>query len=33
VEPFLDVSGFDVSRFEPDVGGPGHSLLAEVHII
>src|SRR4051812_48066719 len=33
VEPFLDVSAFDVSRFEPDVSGHGHSLLAEVHII
>jgi len=31
VEPFLDVSAFDVSRFEPDP--VGHSLLAEVHII
>ena len=33
VEPFLDVSVFDVSRFEPDVSEHGHSLLAEVHII
>ena len=31
VEPFLDVTPFDVSRFDPDP--VGHSLLAEVHII
>lgn len=31
VEPFLDVTPFDVSRFDPDP--EGHNLLAEVHII
>lgn len=31
VEPFLDVTPFDVSRFDPDPVGQG--LLAEVHII
>jgi sarcosine oxidase subunit beta len=31
VEPFLDVTPFDVSRFDPDP--EGHDLLAEVHII
>ncbi|MGI3784879.1 MAG: NAD(P)/FAD-dependent oxidoreductase [Janthinobacterium lividum] len=31
VEPFLDVTPFDVSRFDPDP--VGRSLLAEVHII
>ena len=31
VEPFLDVTPFDVSRFDPDP--VGHALLAEVHII
>ena len=31
VEPFLDVTPFDVSRFDPDP--VGHNLLAEVHII
>ncbi len=30
-EPFLDVTPFDVSRFDPDP--VGHTLLAEVHII
>lgn len=30
-EPFLDVTSFDVSRFDPDP--VGHALLAEVHII
>ena len=33
VEPFLDVTPFDVSRFDPDFSGHGRSLLAEVHII
>ena len=33
VEPFLDVTPFDVSRFDPDPSERGHSLLAEVHII
>ena len=31
VEPFLDVTPFDVARFDPDPAG--HPLLAEVHII
>ena len=31
VEPFLDVTPFDVARFDPDPAG--HALLAEVHII
>lgn len=31
VEPFLDVTPFDVARFDPDPAG--HTLLAEVHII
>jgi sarcosine oxidase, subunit beta len=30
-EPFLDVTPFDVARFDPDPAG--HALLAEVHII
>lgn len=35
VEPFLDVTPFDVSRFDPDPdhGEHRHRLLAEVHII
>jgi glycine/D-amino acid oxidase-like deaminating enzyme len=33
VEPFLDVTPFDVSRFDPDPSEHGHALLAEVHII
>jgi hypothetical protein len=33
VEPSLDVTQFDVSRFDPDPSARGHHLLAEVHII